>query len=175
MRKSPFAFPLVLQCVLFLIPINIFVIGDWLATGVQWELFRYLQSYLGNSFIFFTRDINFITSGTITGRSALATGFNVTASAFLLIALCILLYVYLEKSAAYIKGAAIITVAGGCLFLLSDIIQYGVLFHGPAGFTIPIGVPIILVCGWWMYRTKFPDNEPEGTGEKETSEKNEPS
>ncbi len=124
MRKSPFAFPLVLQCVLFLIPINIFVIGDWLATGVQWELFRYLQSYLGNSFIFFTRDINFITSGTITGRSALATGFNVTASAFLLIALCILLYVYLEKSAAYIKGAAIITVAGGCLFLLSDIIQY---------------------------------------------------
>jgi len=27
-------------------------------------------------------------------------------------------------------------------------------------------VPIILVCGWWMYRTKFPDNEQEETGEK---------
>ncbi|MGA2162447.1 MAG: hypothetical protein ABSG28_09700 [Methanoregula sp.] len=173
MRTSPYAVPLILQCILFLIPINIFVIGDWLAIGVQWELFRYLQSYLGNSFIFFTGDINFITSGAITGRSALATGFNVTASAFLLLVLCFLLYVYLKKSSAYFKAAAIITIIGGCLFLLSDMIQYGVLFHGPAGFTIPIGVPIILFFGGWMYRMKFPDNEQEGTGEKETSEKNE--
>ena len=29
---------LLLQCLVFLIPINIYVIGDWLGTGVQWAL-----------------------------------------------------------------------------------------------------------------------------------------
>ena len=174
MRKiSPFAVPLILQCSLFLIPINIFVIGDWLAIGVQWELFRYLQSYLGNSLILFFRDIFYIASGAITGRSALAYGFNVAASIFLLLALCVLLYVYLKKSAVYLKVAAIFTLAGGCLFLLSDMCLYGILFHGPAGFAIPVGVPVILVCGWWMYRMKFPVAEQEGSDEGAISEKNE--
>jgi hypothetical protein len=148
MRKiSPLAVPFILQCILFLIPINIFVIGNGLATGVQWGLFRYLQSDLGNSFILFFRDINYIASGAITGRSALAYGFNVAASLSLLLALCILLYVYLKKSAVYLKVAALFTIAGGCLFLLSDMCLYGILFHGSSGFTIPVGVPVILVCG----------------------------
>jgi hypothetical protein len=174
MKKiAPFTVPLILQCILFLIPINIFVIGDWFATGVQWGLFRYLQSSFGSSLIFFTSDINYIIRGSITGRSALATGFNVAASALLILALCVLVYVYLKKSIAPVNLAAVITISCGFLFLLSDIIQYGILFNGPAGFTIPIGVPIILVCGWWMYRMKFSETEPEGSDDKAVSEKNE--
>ncbi|MDD1701647.1 MAG: hypothetical protein LUQ31_01535 [Methanoregula sp.] len=99
-------------------------------------------------------------------KSALAAGFDVAASACLIISLCILLYGYLKRSAGYVKAAAIVTIAAGCLFLLADMIQYGILFHGPAGFAIPIGVPVILVCGWWMYRMEFPDAD-EGNADEE--------
>jgi hypothetical protein len=75
----------------------------------------------------------------------------------LLLALCILVYGYLTESIAHFKTAAIITLSGGCLFLISDIIQYGILFHGPAGFAIPLGVPAILGTRWWTYRREFPD------------------
>jgi len=172
MRKlSPFAVPLILQCCLFLVPVNILVIGDWLGTGVQWGLFRYIQSYIGNSLIFFTSFITYIANGTLTGRSALAAGFDVAASACLILALCILLFVYLKRSAGYVKAAAIVTIAAGCLFLLADMIQYGILFSGPAGFAIPIGVPVILVCGWWMYRMEFPDAD-EGNADEEAGSEN---
>jgi hypothetical protein len=156
-KISPFSIPLILQCLLLIIPINLYVIGNWLATGIQWALFRYQQSYLGNSLILFYKDINYIASGAITGRSIFAGGFNVAASSLLLLALCIFVYGYLTESIAYFKTAAIITISGGCLFLISDIIQYGILFHGPDGFAIPLGVPAILLTGWWTYRREFPD------------------
>jgi len=168
--KSPFTFPLLLQCLLFLVPVNILVIGDWIGTGVQWGLFRYIQSYIGNSLIIFTKYITYIANGTLTGRSALAAGFDVAASACLILALCIVVWVYLKRSAGYVKAAAIVTIAAGCLFLLADICQYGIFFSGPAGFAIPVGVPVILACGWWMYRRGFPDREEEEAGEGEAGE-----
>ena len=163
-KLSPFAVPLILQCILFLVPVNILVIGDWLGTGVQWGLFRYIQSYLGNSLIFFTNYIAYIASGTLTGKSALAAGLDVAAAACLILALCILAGAYLKRSAAYVQAAAIVTLAGGCLFLLADMSLYGVFFSGPAGFAIPVGVPVILVCGWWMYRMKFAETDPADEG-----------
>ena len=48
-HMNKFKISLLLQCLVFLIPVNIYVIGDWLGTGVQWVLFRYQQTYLGNS------------------------------------------------------------------------------------------------------------------------------
>ncbi|MDD1701651.1 MAG: hypothetical protein LUQ31_01555 [Methanoregula sp.] len=159
-----------IQCILFLVPVNILIIGDWLATGVQWGLFRYIQSYIGNSLIFFTNYITYIANGRLTGRSALAAGFDIAASACLILALCILLFVYLKRSAEYVQAAAIVAIAAGCLFLLADMIQYGVLFSGPAGFAIPIGVPVILVCGWWMYRMEFAEMEENRADEEAGSE-----
>ena len=71
-RMNKFKISLLLQCLVFLIPVNIYVIGDWLGTGVQWVLFRYQQTYLGNSLILITREITFVLSGTISGRSAIS-------------------------------------------------------------------------------------------------------
>jgi len=155
---------LIVQCVLFLIPINIFVIGDWLATGVQWVFFRYQQSYLGNSFLFFTKDVSYVQAGIIRGRSAVASEIAVVATFLMVLAVFLLLVAYERESneresGTWIKTAAIISMGAGCLYLIADMIQYGMFFQGPAGFTIPIGVPAILVCGWWMYRMKFVDRE----------------
>jgi hypothetical protein len=149
---------LLIQWCLFLIPINIYVVGDWLASGVQWVFFRYQQSYVGNSFIFFTKDIYFINNGIIYGRSAFASEVAGIATFLLLLASFILILAFQCESGSYIKVVSIVTIAGGSLFLIADMIQYGVLFHGPAGFTIPIGVPVVLLCGWWMYWMKIPDD-----------------
>jgi hypothetical protein len=156
-NPSRFEHPLIVQCVLFLIPVNIFVIGDWLAAGVQWIFFRYQQSFMGNSFIVFIKDLYFVQEGIIRGRSAVASEMAVAATFFMALAVFLLFTAYQRKSGTWVKAAAIVSMGGGCLYLIVDMIQYGVFFHGPAGFVIPIGVPVILVCGWWMYLMKFPD------------------
>jgi hypothetical protein len=37
---------------------------------------------------------------------------------------------------------------------LGCILQYGVLLHSQAGFSIPIGVPVVIILGWYLYREK---------------------
>ena len=49
--------PFLCECLLFFVPLNIYGIGNYLATGVQWALFRYQQSYLGNSLILIQGDL----------------------------------------------------------------------------------------------------------------------
>ena len=164
-KISPFTVPLVLQCLLFLIPINIFVIGDWLATGIQWGLFRYQQSYLGISLILFYKDISYIISGTITGRSILAAGFNVAASLLLLLAFCILLYIYVEESITYLRTAALITIAGGCSFPAIGCNPVRRFFSWYDGIRDSYRCTGYLVSGWWMYQMRFTDTELEGADE----------
>ena len=158
---SRFRLPLIAQCLLFLVPVNIYVLGDWLAAGVQWILFRYQQSYLGNSLLLFTRDLYYLQEGIIKGRSALASEIAVVAAFCMICAVFLLFYAYAIESGAWVKTAAMVSLGGGCLYLIGDMVQYGMFFQGPSGFTIPVGVPAILVCGLWMYRMKFPDNDTE--------------
>ena len=46
-----YRFALLSQILIFLIPLNIYMWGDWLIVNVQWALFRYQQSEYGNSLI----------------------------------------------------------------------------------------------------------------------------
>ena len=59
--------PLILQCLIFLIPLNIYMWGDWLLVNVQWALFRYQQSPYGNSLILGYKDILYMYFGQNTG------------------------------------------------------------------------------------------------------------
>jgi hypothetical protein len=156
---SKYSHPLIIQSLLFLIPINIYVIGDWLSAGVQWIFFRYQQSSLGDSLIFFIRDIDYIQRGILKGKSVLAVEVAILATVFMVLAFLILIFTYGRESIVLIKAAALTSVSGGVLYLVSDIIQYGIFFQGPAGFVIPIGVPVIFLAGWWMYRMGFPDDD----------------
>ena len=62
--------PLICECLLFFVPLNIYVIGNDLAHGVQWALFRYQQSYLGNSLILIHKDFMYVADGILRGSSA---------------------------------------------------------------------------------------------------------
>ena len=164
-----FRIPLILQILVFLIPINIYVIGDWLGTGVQWALLRYQQTYLGDSLILITKDINYVLTGVIGGRSGISYILWAAGVVFFIIATILVIYANISEDSAMVRKASLITVTGAVLLIGSVIMQYGIFFSSQSGFAIPVGIPVILIIGWWMYREKFEvdtlDDEPE---DKET-------
>jgi hypothetical protein len=151
--------PLILQILIFIIPINIYVIGDWLGTGVQWALFRYQQTYLGNSLITVTKDITYVLTGVIGGRSGIS--FILWAAGVLLfiIATILVILANIHEDSSLIRKASLVTIMGAVLLTGSIIMQYGIFFSSQSGFAIPIGIPVILIIGWWMYQVRFEDLE----------------
>ena len=157
--------PLILQCLVFLIPINIYVIGDWLGTGVQWVLFRYQQTYLGNSLILVSKDITYVLNGTISGRSGISLIIWAIGVLLFIIATILVILANIDEDSSLIKKASLFTIIGGIIIAISVLVQYGILLNSQSGFAIPVGIPIILIIGWWMYQGMYEpddkDNEPE--------------
>ncbi|MCU0629860.1 MAG: hypothetical protein MUF37_01750 [Methanoregulaceae archaeon] len=127
-------------------PINIYIIGDWQGVGVQFAFFRYQITTLGTSLIHSYQDIEYIKMGILGIKTALSTAFWIIGSIFLTISF-IYQMLYLKKF--FITGLFVLF--SSILYLVSIIIQYGPLFHGPAGTAIPIGLPVLFVIGAWMY------------------------
>ncbi len=146
--------PLILQSLVFLIPINYYVIGYGIGNGVQWALFRYQQNCLGNNFYSVTNDIIAVITGGLQGYRAFAVVLWVIGTSLLIGCFIIYLLTLQKKTPGYVKRTAIITIISGIIFLLSDVVQYGLSLNGPDGFCIPIGIPIIIVVGWLTYRYK---------------------
>jgi uncharacterized membrane protein len=164
---------ILLNLLLFIIPINIYVIGEWLGTGVQWALFRYQQTYVGSNLLPVSRDIEYITLGVFTGKTALSVIVWLFAVILILISLILLVADQKEKTIKR-KYCGGILISAGILFLASCMIQYGPLFNGPAGISIPIGVPMILIAGWWMWSggcRVFLEIPEEGIGEHDLYDK----
>jgi hypothetical protein len=141
--------PVLFHVITLLIPVNIYIIGDWMGTGIQWALLRYQDTYLGRNVISIFTDSGYIVQGIFHGRTALSTGVWSLGALLLVLDLLITLILDREKSKR-IRGYLLIS--GSLLFLLSNVIQYGILFHGPAGIVIPIGIPALLVMGLILLR-----------------------
>nr|WP_319375595.1 hypothetical protein [uncultured Methanoregula sp.] len=163
---------LVLQCVTLLIPLNLYVVGDWLGSGIQWALFRFQYTYAGTSIIPFTSDLGYIISGTITGRTAFSMFAGVCGSCLLIAAFCLVLFSRPAEQDKRMKIIGILTIAGGLLFLGSSLIQYGIFLNGPAGLAIPVGIPLVLIIGWiaysGFYLRLFPNDEESGEEDDES-------
>ena len=151
---------------LFLIPLNIFVIGDWIGKGVQWALFRYQDTSYGTSLITLFRETEYVTSGIITGKSAVSISLWV-AGAFLLVISCIVLAVMIaEEMDEHIQIPGLMVIAAGILLLLSCMTQYGPLLSGPAGFSVPVGVPLVWAVGWLIFIQDSPEQREDEEGEE---------
>lgn len=143
---------LILQASIFLIPINIYVIGDWLGTGVQWTLLRYQQTNLGTSLIPVTKDVGYVIAGIMSGRSGISILVWCAGAIMLTAALLLMVYMfYIDPGAGIGKRAPLLTILAGALFGISCMVQYGFSLNGPAGISMPLGVPVIIVIGWWQY------------------------
>jgi hypothetical protein len=147
---------LIVQTLIFLIPLNIYMWGDWIIVDLQWALFRYQQSPYGNSLVPGNNDIHYILLGQTTGiYNILATLFWTTGSILLIIGLLVIILANVDERSTLIKKASIVTVTAGIFFGFSALLR----FFG--GFAIPIGVPFVIFIGWWMYKETV---EPEGAG-----------
>lgn len=159
-----YRFPLLLQCLIFLIPLNIYMWGDWLLVNVQWALFRYQQSPYGNSLILGYKDILYMYSGLNTGFYNIAAASLWTiGSSILLIGLCVAFFAYLKKNSSHLTTASYFTICGGIFLGLSALCRFY------SGFSIPIGVPVILFIGWWMYTGMYESEDNENETEEETT------
>ena len=152
--------------IILALPINIYVIGDAIGAGLQSPLFRYQQTYLGTSVITLADDLGYVTSGIITGRSALSILLWALGTILLITAAGYLVYSRDEATTAIRKPLALLVASGALAYLLSCIAQYGPLLHGPAGFSVPVGVPLILAVA--VYILKAEDDDESGyEGEEE--------
>jgi hypothetical protein len=155
--------PLILECLLFFVPLNIYVIGNHMANGVQWAFFRYQQSPLGNSLILIYRDIHYVAAGVLRGSSATGTIIWVSGAFLLFIALIILAIAFSSHKSGLAKPAGGLTILAGALFIIAMIVEYGPFFSNDHGSSVPVGAPLIIVSGIWLLLGTFDEEDEDPT------------
>ena len=147
--------PLICECLLFFVPLNIYVIGNDLAHGVQWALFRYQQSYLGNSLILIHKDFMYVADGILRGSSAYRPSSGSPGRFFSSPRSSLLALPPYRAQPAWYRPAGILTVTCGVLFFAAMIVEYGPTLANGHGSSVPVGVPLILVTGFWLVTGDF--------------------
>jgi hypothetical protein len=156
-----FRIPLSLQIFLFLVPMNIYVIGDGIGSGSQWLLFRFTSTYMGNGVVFLSQEIGLVASGVLSGRSALSTGLWALAAAIIIIASLLASYAYVEEEPSYIRFSGILNFCSAVLLILAIILQYGIVLNGPSGISVPFGIPVVIIVAIIQYYGLFSECYPE--------------
>ena len=159
-----FLHPILLAAIL-LLPANIYVIGNAVGAGIRFPLFLYQETTYGASLIPVWREISYVTSGTIGGRSALSILLWALGTALLVAAIVYFAVRREDCYEAFRKPLALLVAGGAVAYLLSCVAQYGPTFHGPAGFAVPVGVPLILAVAWYVM--KVGDDDEPGYEEEE--------
>lgn len=166
---------MILQILIFLIPVNIYILGNGIGMGLQWALFRYQQTYLGTSLIPLNREVTYLLTGIISGRSGISILLWVAGAILLVIALLLTIKAALDKNEKYGMHSAVCTILGGLVLAGSLVLQYGITLNGPAGFAMPIGIPLIVIIGVYLYwqqsRPCEPEDETPGAGENECEDR----
>ena len=148
-----------------ILPVNVYIIGDSIGAGLQFPFLRYQETYLGTNIITILRDFDYVTSGTIGGRSALSILLWALGTALLVAAAGYLLYHRYDSFTTIKRPLALLTAGGAVAYLLSCVAQYGPTLHGPAGFAIPVGVPLILAVAGYVMTVE--DDDESGYEEEE--------
>jgi hypothetical protein len=139
-------------CIFCLIlPLQCFIIGDNLAFGVQSTVFRYQMAVEGNSFIPLNHELNFIITGTYKGRTAISVILWTIGTAVLAATTICALGYWNRLPREYLRFIIAGIVGAGILYLASCIVQYGPLFHGSAGVSMPLGVIILFLFAGFLY------------------------
>jgi len=132
--------------IFFILPLQVFIIGGNVGIGIQGAVYRFQITEYGDYFFPITREIFFVINGTYFGKSALSVLLWLAGS--ILIA-CVTIFSFAhvnDTTTNYFRQLMQGLVVASMIYLGSIIAQYGFLFHGPAGLSLPIG--IFLILGW---------------------------
>jgi hypothetical protein len=157
----------ILAFLLLLLPQSIFVIGDYLAIGIRFPFFRYqlvmqsvdvggsTETTIAPSIITVVRELQFVLQGIVGspfGKTALATYIWLAGLVVLIVAaILVISWQVLDKPSHAPYPGPLLFVAGG-LFILWALVQFGPLFYGPVGYSIPVGIPFLWYCGYEFMR-----------------------
>jgi hypothetical protein len=140
------------MALLLVLPQSIFVIGDYLAWGIRFPFFRWQDSSYGTSIIPLNREIMYVMSGQIGGRTAIATWIWLAGFLLLVAAAALVISWQFFGNRGHARYPGPLIVITGILFLAWGFVQYGPLLSGPGGYAIPVGVPVLWYCGWQFMR-----------------------
>ena len=89
-------------------------------------------------------EIGYVTHGYIQGKSALSIIVWLMGCIIFVISI-ILLTAELKCKNTFYKISALGMTISAIILLISLLFQYGLFLHSPAGYTIPFGIPLILL------------------------------
>jgi hypothetical protein len=134
-----------------IIPLNIYVIGDFLGAGITFPFLKFQITFMGTFFLTFLQELNYVINGTFHHKTAISVLFW-TIALIIQVAAVLTLYIsWNRQNFILLRRAGVFLMTATILYLASIITQYGFLFHGPAGTAIPIGLPVLFLIGGWMY------------------------
>lgn len=122
--------------------------------GVQGAVYRIHVTLYGDSIIFITSDIGYVTSGRYTGKTALSVILWVLGTLILALTTIFGLGYAPDPRQDYFSQISIGLLASCACYLFSSMAQYGLFFIGPAGVAIPAG--IVLIVFWVLVFNKYP-------------------
>jgi hypothetical protein len=136
---------------LFILPLQCFIIGDNNGFGIQGAVLRWQITSQGESLIPIPGELSYVIQGTYTGKTAFMVIFW-TLGTIVLTLITIISLIYWNELPRKFFWLIIFGLSGsGLLYLASCIAQYGLLFHGPAGVSFPVGVPVLFIFIVFLY------------------------
>jgi hypothetical protein len=143
--------PLSLLIFFFFLPLQCFIIGDNQGLGIQGAAYRYQITGIGVSLIPITHEIGYVTIGIYQGKTALSV-ILWGAGTFVLVCTVLLSIILMNRITPSILEYIIIGITSSCILYLGSLVfQYGVLFSGPAGISIPVGILIVILFAVFLY------------------------
>ena len=130
--------------ILFLIPLNFFILSDGMGSGIRWFFLKYQTTFMGDSYTLMVSSISYVLEGTLMGKSAFFEVSPLISGIVLFIAL-----LFAMSDLTKISGA--LTILSGIISLSSSLMQYGITLHGPSGTCIPFGSVILCVYGALLF------------------------
>lgn len=149
-------FPIIIICIIFFVfPFQCYIIGDGVGIGVQGAVFKYQITNYGNSLIPITSDIMYIVIGIYSGKTALSIILWALGTVLLTVT-TIFIILHAKDLEIYRNRSIFISLSEVCCcYIASCIAQYGWLFNGPSGKSLPIGIIILMAWMIFFYKFKF--------------------
>jgi hypothetical protein len=135
----------------FILPLQCFIIGNDLGLGIQGAVFRWQMTIHGDSLIPITQELKFIDMGIYTGKTAHSVILWTLGTVVLALTTMVSLMHWNRLPRSRLRFLIMGLTAAGMLYLASLCVQYGLLFSGPAGISLPIGVVILLMFAIFLY------------------------
>lgn len=131
-----------LAVLMLIIPVNIFFSARFNGFGAQFPLFRTDGDNFVYSIVPITEDLNFVTLWLVLWIFGVG----------ILISGIILSFLEQENIRQSFRRTGILLAVSGIFFILSVMLQYNFKFSRQEIMIIPLGIPVMMLLGWWIYR-----------------------